>query len=231
MKVSIIIPVYNEERTIKQVVGAVLAAPLGADIEKEVIVVDDGSSDGTPAILKTISGVSVIVLPENQGKGAALKAGFLAVHGDVVLIQDADFEYDIGDYPRLLAPIFEKRADVVFGNRFHGEKHTVTYLRNYVGNKFLTFLTNLCTGLRLGDIEVGYKVFRREVVDGLKYGLQSKRFGIEPELVCKVARHKERWRVSEVPVNYSGRTYAEGKKIHWWDGVKAIFAIIYFRFF
>lgn len=230
-KVSIIIPVYNELRTVKQVIDSVKAASLGREAEKEIIVVDDGSKDGTGRILKTISDITVITLPENQGKGAALKAGFLAAQGDIVLIQDADLEYDVGDYPRLLAPFFERRADVVFGNRFHGEKHTVTYLRNYIGNKFLTLLTNLCTGLHLGDIEVGYKVFRKEVIDELKNDLQSKRFGIEPELVCKVARQKKRWKITEVPVNYYGRTYKEGKKIHVWDGIKAILAIIYFRFF
>ncbi|MBI4121334.1 MAG: glycosyltransferase family 2 protein [Candidatus Ryanbacteria bacterium] len=229
MKISIIIPVYNEAKTISRVVMAVRAASFGAPAEREIIVVDDGSSDGTGNIISSLSGVVSVSHAVNQGKGAAVKTGMQEATGDFVLIQDADEEYDVGDYPKIFKPLFEGRADVVFGNRFHGEAHTVRYFRNYVGNKFLTFLSNACTGVNLGDIEVGYKAFRKEVIDAFKSNLQSKRFGIEPELVARVARGG--WRVAEVPVNYYGRTYEEGKKIGVWDGIKAIVAIIYFNFF
>jgi len=237
MKVSIVIPVFNEEKTAKSVIDAVRLASFGVDVEREIIVVDDGSQDNTPTILKKITDIKLIGLEKNQGKGAAVKCGLRAATGDFVLIQDADLEYDVKDYPKLLKPLLEGVADVVFGNRFYGEKHTVIYFRNYVGNKFLTFLSNLLTGLDLGDMEVGYKVFRKEVVDSFKEKLISKRFGIEPELVARVAHGKPalpngsrgRWRIAEVPVNYYSRTYKEGKKIGAWDGVKAIFAIIYFN--
>jgi len=227
MKVSIIIPVYNEEKTVRGVIDAVRAASFDVSVEREIIVVDDGSQDKTGSILKEIPGIKLIMLEKNQGKGVAVKHGFLEATGDFVLIQDADLEYDVKDYPKLLKPFLDGNADVVFGNRFHGEKHTVIYFRNFLGNKFLTFLSNLLTGLNLGDMEVGYKMFRKEVADSFKEKLMSKRFGIEPELVARVARG--RWRVSEVPVNYFSRTYGEGKKIGAWDGVKAIFAIIYFN--
>ena len=227
MRISIVIPVYNEEKTVRSVIDAVRAASFGVPVEREIIVVDDGSQDKTESALKEISDIKLIMLEKNQGKGAAVKRGFLEATGDFILIQDADLEYDVKDYPKLLKPLLDGSADVVFGNRFHGEKHTVIYFRNYLGNKFLTFLSNLLTGLKLGDMEVGYKMFRKDVVDSFKEKLVSKRFGIEPELVARVARGE--WRVSEVPVNYFSRTYGEGKKIGAWDGIKAIFAIVYFN--
>ena len=236
MKVSIIIPTYNEEGTIRSVVEVARTASFGVSAEREIIVINDGSRDNTSQILHDLPGIKLITLKENQGKGAAIKMGFQAADGDYVLIQDADLEYDVKDYPRLLKPLFDSRVDVVFGNRFHGEVHTVQYFRNYMGNKFLTFLSNIFTGLNLGDMECGYKAFRREVLDSFKNHLQSRRFGIEPELVARVARGRSslsgsRWRICEVPVNYYGRRYEEGKKIGVWDGIKAIFVIFYFSFF
>jgi len=229
MKISIVIPVYNEARTVKQVVENVQKASLGFDAEREIIIVDDASIDETPRIIKSLAGIRSDRLPVNQGKGAAVKRGFELATGDIVLIQDADLEYDTNDYEKLFHPIISGRVDVVFGNRFHGEEHTVIYFRNFVGNKFLTFVSNIFTGLNLGDMEVGYKAFRKEVVDSFKRKLISKRFGIEPEMVARVAHHKPKWRICEVPVNYYGRTYEEGKKIHTWDGIKALFAIVYFN--
>jgi len=229
MKLSIVIPVYNEKNTVREVVSRVFAVPL-EDVEKEIILVDDGSTDGTRDVLKSISDVKTIFLEKNMGKGAALKRGFLETTGDIVLIQDADFEYDPKDYPALLKPIQEGKADVVFGNRFHGQNNNVIYFRNYIGNRFLTLLSNMFTGLRIGDMEVGYKAFRKEVVFAIRNKLRSRRFGIEPEIVSRVAKGRM-WRVSEVPVNYYGRTYAEGKKIGVWDGLKAIAVIFYFNFF
>lgn len=229
MKVSIIIPVYNEKQTIAHVIESVASASLGGDAVKEIIVVDDGSSDGTKDILLGITGIIVLVLEKNEGKGAAVKKGFEHVTGDVVIIQDADLEYDPRDYPVLLRPFFEEKADVVFGTRFRGEYQRVLYYWHYVGNKILTLLSNIFTNLNLSDMETGYKVFRREVIETIRPKLISKRFGIEPELVARIARGN--WRVYEVPINYFGRTYHEGKKIMWWDGVKAVFAILYFNIF
>jgi len=229
MKISIIIPVYNEEQTIAHVIESVVRASLGRDAVKEIIVVDDGSNDGTRGILQNITGITVLALEKNEGKGAAVKKGFEHATGDVIVIQDADLEYDPRDYPALLRPLFEEKADVVFGTRFRGEYQRVLYYWHYVGNTMLTFLSNIFTNLNLSDMETGYKVFRREVVELIRSKLISKRFGVEPELVARVARGG--WRIYEVPISYSGRTYREGKKIMWWDGVKAIFAILYFNIF
>lgn len=232
MKVSIIIPAYNEAKTLPQILKAVRVASFGFSAEREIIVVDDGSADHTQEILAREPGVIVVALPINQGKGAALKEGFTRASGDIVMIQDADLEYDPADYPRLLEPIIKGRADVVYGSRFRGTYQRSIYFWNALGNKFVTMLSNLFTGLNLTDMETGYKAFRREVIDSFKNRLRSKRFGIEPELTARVARARLESgcaRVFEVPINYYGRTYEEGKKIGWWDGVKAIFAVLYFN--
>lgn len=239
MKISIIIPVYNEEKTVGAVIEKVQKASFGFEADREIIVINDGSHDNTSGVLKAIRGIHVIDSEKNEGKGASLKKGFFAITGDIVLTQDADFEYDVGDYPKLLAPIVGNEADVVFGNRFKGEIQKVVYSRSYLGNKFLTWLSNVCTGMPVGDMEVGYKVFRKEVIFAIRDSLYSERFGIEPELAARVARQgpvgldgvKGKWRLVEVPINYYGRTYKEGKKIGWWDGVKGIVAILYFNFF
>lgn len=228
MKISIIIPVYNEAKTIRELIQKVKDASFGFDAEREIVVIDDGSTDGTAEILKSISGIEAFGFSQNKGKGAALKEGFRRATGDVVLTQDADFEYDTSDYPALLAPLREGRADVVFGNRFEGEIQKVVYSRSYFGNKFLTWLSNKANGLKVGDMEVGYKVFQKNVLDSFAKKLKSKRFGIEPELTARIA--KGGWKVAEVPINYYGRSYEEGKKIGWWDGLKAIFVILYFNF-
>jgi glycosyltransferase involved in cell wall biosynthesis len=227
-KLSVVIPVYNEERWIREVVRRVRAV----DIPKEVIIVDDCSQDGTRAILKELDGeeVRVVYQPHNQGKGAALREGFRHATGDVVLVQDADLEYDPADYPRLLQPILENRADVVFGSRFIGDYHRVLYFWHYVANKALTLLSNMFTNLNLTDMETCYKVFRREVLRDIR--LKSDRFGFEPEITAKVARRRNpSWRVYEVPISYSGRTYEEGKKIGFKDAFTAFYCILRFRYF
>jgi glycosyltransferase involved in cell wall biosynthesis len=227
MKISVVMPVYNEAGTIKEIVARVQAVGL----EKEIIIVDDGSTDGTCEHLAEIAqaeaNAKVIYHDHNQGKGAALRTGFASATGDVVIVQDADLEYDPAEYPILLAPIVDGRADVVYGSRFLGGPHRVLFFWHYVGNKFLTLLSNTLTNLNLTDMETCYKIFRREILEGIK--LKSNRFGFEPEFTVKIA--KKGFRIYEVPISYSGRTYAEGKKIGWKDGVKAIFAIIWFRFF
>ncbi len=227
---SVVIPVYNEAATIAALIERVRGAPLGLPIE--IVVVDDASSDGTHEILARLAApegadLRLIRHALNRGKGAAVRTGLAAARGDIVLIQDADLEYDPRDYPLLLEPILEGRADVVFGNRFHGGPHRVLYFWHYVGNRALTLLTNIVTGLNLSDMEVGYKVFRAEVLRGLE--LRSDRFGFEPEITIKVARLG--CRVYEVPIRYYGRTYAEGKKITWRDGLAAVGHILRFHLF
>ncbi|MCG6982249.1 MAG: glycosyltransferase family 2 protein [Deltaproteobacteria bacterium] len=227
MKISVVIPVYNEVETIKEIVSRVQAV----ESEKEIIIVDDYSTDGTREHLREINqgdeNVAVLYHDHNQGKGAALRTGFQAVTGDVVIIQDADLEYDPREYPLLLAPIVDGRAEVVYGSRFLGGPHRVLFFWHYVGNKFVTLLSNMFTNLNLTDMETCYKVFKREVLDEIT--VKSNRFGFEPEFTAKIA--KRGYRIYETPISYSGRTYEEGKKIGWKDGVKAVFAIFWFRFF
>lgn len=224
---SVVMPVYNEVRTIAAVIERVLKAPV--DLPKEIIVVDDASTDGTRELLQELppGEVRLVLHDVNQGKGAAIRTGVAHATGDIVLVQDADLEYDPRDYPLLLEPILEDQADVVFGNRFHGGPHRVLYFWHYAANRGLTLLTNLLTGLNVTDMEVGYKVFRREVLQRLT--LESNRFGFEPEVTVKVA--KLGCRVYEVPIRYYGRTYEEGKKITWRDGLAALFHILRYRFF
>ena len=228
--VSIIVPAYNERHTITEIIARIRAAPL--DQSHEIIVVDDASKDDTAAMVEKLiaagpDDLRLIRHPANRGKGAAIRTGMAAARGDVLLIQDADLEYDPRDYPILLEPIFEGFADVVFGNRFHGGAHRVLYFWHFVANKALTLITNMLTNLNLSDMEVGYKVFRADVVRRLT--LTAERFGIEPELTIKTA--KLGVRIYEVPIRYHGRTYAEGKKITWRDGVSALVHIVRYRFF
>ena len=228
MKLSIVIPCYNERETILEIVKAVRAAPVA---QKEIIIVDDFSTDGTRDILKSEIAplVDQIVYHDfNQGKGAALRTGFQSAKGDIVVVQDADLEYDPQEYPTLMDPIVKNRADVVFGSRFMGgQPHRVVYFWHMIGNKFLTLLSNMCTNLNLTDMETCYKMFRREVIQAIK--IEENRFGFEPEITAKVARGG--YRIYEVGISYYGRTYAEGKKIGWRDGVRAIFAIIKYNLF
>jgi glycosyltransferase involved in cell wall biosynthesis len=245
LRLSVVIPVYNERQFVEEILRRVQASGL-AD---EMIVVDDGSTDGTRQILEELlklqsAGqleaeiaegrgrlrldiVRFLFQEHNQGKGAALRRGFKEATGDLLLVQDADLEYDPKDYPKLLEPILDGRADVVYGSRFLGGPQRVHFFWHYVGNKFLTLLSDMITNLNLTDMESCYKVFRREVIEGIR--LRSNRFGFEPEVTAKIAKAK--WRVYEVPISYSGRSYEEGKKITWRDGFVALYSIVRYRLF
>jgi len=245
MRVSVVIPVYNERAFIEEVLLRVQASP----IDKEIILVDDKSTDGTRSLLEdldkaqsegkrevavqngkarlSLENIRFLFQPQNAGKGAALRRGFQAATGDIVLVQDADLEYDPKDYGKLLEPIFEGKADVVYGSRFLGGPQRVHFFWHYVGNKFLTLLSDIFTNLKLTDMETCYKVFRREVLENIK--LKSNRFGFEPEFTAKIS--KGNWRIYEVSISYAGRTYAEGKKITWRDGISTLWCIIRFNLF
>ena len=222
MKISIVIPVYNEEKTVQEMISKVSQIPF----EKEILVIDDGSTDKTAEILHSLQEGSLILLrhEQNKGKGAALRTGFSRASGEIIIIQDADLEYNPEDYPALLRPILEGKADVVYGSRFLGGPHRVLFFWHYAGNRFLTLLSNILSNLNLSDMETGYKVFKKEVLNQIK--LKSNRFGFEPEFTIKIA--KKKMRVYEVPISYYGRDYSEGKKITWKDGFAAIYAL--FRF-
>lgn len=231
MKLSIVVPVYNEEQTINTIFERIQDVDL--PLEKEIIIIDDFSTDNTRNILREIKNsnsenLTIIYHEKNYGKGAALKSGFTHATGDIVIIQDADLEYDPEEYPKLLQPILDGKADVVFGSRFMGEgPHRVLYFWHYVGNKFLTLLSNMFTNLNLTDMETCYKVFKKEIISQIN--IKEKRFGVEPELTAKVA--KLRCRIYEVGISYSGRSYEEGKKIGWKDGVKAFWCIVIYNVF
>ena len=222
MQLTVVMPCYNEKDTIRDIVAQVLAQPF----DMELLIVDDGSKDGTRDILAELGAahpqIRVLLQPQNMGKGAALRRGFQEAKGDIVLVQDADLEYDPGEYGALMAPILAGKADVVYGSRFAGQSHRVLYFWHSVGNRLLTIFSNMATDLNLSDMETCYKVFRREVIQSIR--LEEDRFGIEPEMTAKLAA-KPGLRIFEVPISYNGRTYAEGKKIGVKDGFRAVYAI------
>lgn len=232
-KLSVVIPVFNENATIIEVINNVLRAP-SLGLSKEIIVVDDFSTDGTRELLKEFNRKKKIVVyysDKNKGKGASLREGFLKSSGDIVLVQDADSEYTPTDYPLLLKPIIEGYADVVYGSRFTtANPHRVLYFYHYIANKFVTTLSNILTNLNMTDIETGYKAFRGDLIRKLAGKLESNRFGFEVEITARIAKIAN-LKIYEVGVSYFGRTYQEGKKITWWDGVKTIFEIIRYNLF
>ncbi len=228
-KLSILIPVYNEAATVAELLRRVQAAP-ASGLEKEIILVDDCSTDGSGEILRKLPAsrqVKTFAHPQNRGKGAALRTALAHATGEIVLIQDADLEYDPNDYPKLLQPILDGRAEVVFGSRFAGGTHRVLLFWHYAANKFLTLISNMLCNLNLTDMETCYKVFKRSCLDGIV--LTSERFGIEVELTAKLARKRHRF--YETDISYSGRDYSEGKKITWRDGLAALWFIFRYRFF
>jgi glycosyltransferase involved in cell wall biosynthesis len=221
--ISVVIPVYNEATTVKELIAQVQSVP----IDKEIIIVDDGSSDGTRDVLRGLQGqerLTILFHEKNQGKGAALRTAFQQVKGDIVIIQDADLEYDPQEYGKLIKPILDGKADVVYGSRFLGGPHRVLLFWHYVGNKILTLFSNMLTNLNLTDMETCYKVFKASLLK--QFSIESNRFGVEPEITTKLARLK--CRIYEVDISYSGRDYTEGKKINWKDGIAAFYWIIKF---
>ena len=227
IKLSVVVPVYNERQTIKKIIKRIQ----NVHINKEIVIIDDYSMDGTRELLRESeqnhSNIKCFFHDVNQGKGAALRTGFEHVSGDIVIIQDADLEYNPNEYYKLIYPILVDEADVVYGSRFIGETHRVLFFWHYVGNKMLTTFSNMLTNLNLTDMETCYKVFRAQVLEGLT--LKSNRFGFEPEFTAKIAKRK--WRIYEMPIQYYGRDYAQGKKIGWKDGLSAVWSILRYNIF
>jgi glycosyltransferase involved in cell wall biosynthesis len=227
MKLSIIIPAYNEEKTISRIINKVRNSRLNG-IEKEIIVIDDFSKDKTKKILSGIKGIKCLFHKYNQGKGAAIRTGLNHATGDIILIQDADLEYDPKEYPKLLKPILEGKAKVVYGSRLNAIRKNIRnmYKLHYIGNMFLTLMTNALFHAKISDMETGYKVFRKEVIKGIR--LRARRFDFEPEITAKIM--KRGYRIIEVPIGFAGRKFDEGKKITWRDGIKALFYLVRYRF-